>query len=1273
MRESSSNLVPSNSQKLNKIQGGDKKFMKKSLSLILALAMVFTMFASVAFAADAPAATPAATPPVTAATYTPQQAFDALKAAGIVEGDAVKGANLDANMTRAEFAKVIAKLWELPENAAGSTVYTDLAGASWAAGYIGAATKAGLLNGVGGNKFNPSGNVKVEEIAKVIATGFKLPTVTYAGTGKVSTWAKGFVGAVIAAKILDESADFTKAAKRSELFTVGIKGFVLYQDSKKPTPTPVPASKGLDLATAVAVNSKVIELGLNTAATAADANVANVTVKSEAGTAIVVSKVAIAPYSTDGKLVLVTLATDTASGILYTVTSGTTSANFGGISIDTAKPTVSKVESTDYNKVVVTFSERVDITKAVIALSLKYGTKAALAVTSTGYVAGDGTKVELTTADQTGDLYGSDISGVTDFAGNVADAISTLTFVGTVKDITTTLQPVAAPLTKTVDSKTVLVVFNKKPDLTTIAAVANYSLKEAYGTTPATIAVASVRVATDDDFLSNELTSDAKISSRAVVLTLGTALKDSTLYKLVLSGLKTYTGVAVDGTANFVTFVGVGPYSGAQDIASTTSGATITVLSNTKVKVSFARTQDTATLVAANFAIARTYGDKAVLAVSAIKVVNNKNVELTTASQTGDLYTLTLSNIKDVDGNLFDSAKNTKTFVGSAVASAIASIKTISLAADTKNKLSVTFDQNVGASATDISHYFINNSIGYPTKAVINSSNANQVDLTIPATTVINKLYTITVKNLENSDGIKQGSAITGTFIGNAVVATLPAAQGVQATDAQTIKVFFDRATDDDSLDVAGKLYISDATVKPYSLTGSNLEHGAFVLTTKLGNVDLSDIAGSYAYKDPTNANSLVISVPTANYFKVGNAPTSGLFTLTLNSSVVVSTSSANVLTVGPTVTDVSAITADNVVSTNSKTVKVWFNKPVVITDIANAFRIGNTASYADVFAYLSKPTALDTTNTVFEFQTSVAFADSSIKYLVANTSVTSAQISDYGHIVTVKDEDGSAGGAITQARQFGGNPTSATSITNINVIATDKKTLVIYYPEAMDSAAAILDTNYKLVNSSSSTASEIIYGWFATHAVASIYDSALNTVTFTFDSELPASTTGYFIWFDNTTLTNGTGVKKVETSNSDHTAITRQFAPSTTAAKLVTITGATYTDATSTALAKIKISLNQTATSATYATSAGILSQFAITIKTVAAPTGRALATSDISSVVFNALTDSVVINLYATTSNTLVDQAVGTVAFNVGTQNDITGLNGEKYDTASKTQFGQ
>lgn len=215
MRESSFQLTKETTLQL-KSQGGEKKVMKKSLSLILALAMVISMFASVAFAADASA------PLDTKAKY------DLLNKAGIFEGTDGGDPALDQPLTRAQFAKIITKVLNLPEDAASASIFDDLTGAGWAAGFIGAAVKAGLVDGVAPGKFDPSANVTTEQLAKLLVLGLKLQQTTDGVTGNVSAWAKGYVGAAIKENLIAASSDYTKPALRSALVdaTYAAKAYV---------------------------------------------------------------------------------------------------------------------------------------------------------------------------------------------------------------------------------------------------------------------------------------------------------------------------------------------------------------------------------------------------------------------------------------------------------------------------------------------------------------------------------------------------------------------------------------------------------------------------------------------------------------------------------------------------------------------------------------------------------------------------------------------------------------------------------------------------------------------------------------------------------------------------------------------------------------------------------------------------------------------------------------------------------------------------------------
>ncbi|MFF2018076.1 Ig-like domain-containing protein [Paenibacillus sp. NPDC058177] len=190
-----------NSQFMN-VQGGEKKVMKKILSVALSTAMAFSMFASVAFG-DAAA--------------TPQQKFDALAAKGILNGYPDGKAHLEYDLTRAEFAKIVTKLFDLPE-VTNKLTYKDKGynATNWAVPYIEAVTAANLMEGKDTVKgiFDYNGKVTVEEVATVLFRALKLeaPATT---DNNASAWAKGYVQAIINEGYIAQSTAFKANATRS--------------------------------------------------------------------------------------------------------------------------------------------------------------------------------------------------------------------------------------------------------------------------------------------------------------------------------------------------------------------------------------------------------------------------------------------------------------------------------------------------------------------------------------------------------------------------------------------------------------------------------------------------------------------------------------------------------------------------------------------------------------------------------------------------------------------------------------------------------------------------------------------------------------------------------------------------------------------------------------------------------------------------------------------------------------------------------------------------
>lgn len=200
------------------IQGGEKKVMKKILSVALSTAMAFSMFASVAFGDDA---------------LNTQQKYDVLKEAKIFSGYPDGSAGLDKEMTRAEFAKVLVGIMGL-EPIQGKASFKDknYKASKWPAPYVEAVYSAGLMQGKNTTKmiFDFNGKITVQEMAKVLVVAQKLeiPTET---NNNASDWAKGYVQAAINAGLVDAKANPKANATRAQLVEVA---YDIYLSQQKP-------------------------------------------------------------------------------------------------------------------------------------------------------------------------------------------------------------------------------------------------------------------------------------------------------------------------------------------------------------------------------------------------------------------------------------------------------------------------------------------------------------------------------------------------------------------------------------------------------------------------------------------------------------------------------------------------------------------------------------------------------------------------------------------------------------------------------------------------------------------------------------------------------------------------------------------------------------------------------------------------------------------------------------------------------------------------------
>ena len=129
----------------------------------------------VATATPTPAPTPSPTPVPTkepalfpdTANTSYEKATNAIGALGIITGYEDGTFGPDKNITRAEFATIVARSFNLTEASTAET-FSDVPADHWAKGYIGAAKNAGIINGFEDGTFKPNDNVTEEQAVKMI-------------------------------------------------------------------------------------------------------------------------------------------------------------------------------------------------------------------------------------------------------------------------------------------------------------------------------------------------------------------------------------------------------------------------------------------------------------------------------------------------------------------------------------------------------------------------------------------------------------------------------------------------------------------------------------------------------------------------------------------------------------------------------------------------------------------------------------------------------------------------------------------------------------------------------------------------------------------------------------------------------------------------------------------------------------------------------------------------------------------------------------------------
>ncbi|MFD0590642.1 hypothetical protein ACFQZE_21875 [Paenibacillus sp. GCM10027627] len=192
MRETSNLLSKQNSQQPKQFRGGEKKVMKKSLSLLVAIAMVFSMFATVVSAAEQ------------------KTAGQILNELGVIKGNADGDLKEDQTWKRQDIIVLLSRL--LGEEAAAKATakshkFTDVKDKNYD-GYISWAVAKGLTTGKSATKFGFGDELKNQDFYTFVIRVFD-KEVKYED---VPAKAK-------ALKLADDKTDFNAIPKRGDTYT----------------------------------------------------------------------------------------------------------------------------------------------------------------------------------------------------------------------------------------------------------------------------------------------------------------------------------------------------------------------------------------------------------------------------------------------------------------------------------------------------------------------------------------------------------------------------------------------------------------------------------------------------------------------------------------------------------------------------------------------------------------------------------------------------------------------------------------------------------------------------------------------------------------------------------------------------------------------------------------------------------------------------------------------------------------------------------------------
>lgn len=189
-------------------------------------------------------------------TYWAYQEIMNLYNAGIINGKTATTFDPDGDITRAEFTKMVAKLFALPTSTMASP-FVDCGATDWYTPYVLSAVEAGIVKGEAADWFNANANITREDICTILGRALNVPVpdveLPFSDAAKISDYAVDHVKVLADPdlKIVNGYPDGTFApqnnATRAEAAKM-IEGVVKYLASKETSQT-APVETGAPEAT----------------------------------------------------------------------------------------------------------------------------------------------------------------------------------------------------------------------------------------------------------------------------------------------------------------------------------------------------------------------------------------------------------------------------------------------------------------------------------------------------------------------------------------------------------------------------------------------------------------------------------------------------------------------------------------------------------------------------------------------------------------------------------------------------------------------------------------------------------------------------------------------------------------------------------------------------------------------------------------------------------------------------------------------------------------